>query len=597
MNALAGVNYTNAQEAVAAASAAATSASSAVSQAGIAAAQAGIATTKASEAAASAGAANTSAGEASSSASAAAASAASAAALAGAFVGTSASSISIGAGTKNFTTQAGELYTPGVFMTAVSAANNANWVFGQVLSYVGTALSLNVTMTGGSGTFADWNLSLAGPQGATGPQGPQGPTGGLAGGNATGAINELKAANITAAATTDVWSIAGNSATLVGTTAITSVGTAPQVGAKRTLIAAAITQLINSANLILPGGTNYTTAVGDRLEIYAETTTQHRVSIFKANGNPVKSTSAAAYTSRTANTQLVNADRGLFIDITSGTFTQTFDTLANLDGDWNVWIRNSGTGEITIPSSDGVTNWKMYACETRLFMKDQVGTALRSVVIVPFYLAVISSMTFTKPPGYRLFEGMAWGAGASGASSFSGSFVASGGGGGAWEQFSLPASMFGATESIVIGAGGSAVSSGGSSFTDGNNGGSTSIGTVLSVAGGVKGTGASSGGSAPGGAGGVAGYGNSGGQGGNASTGSSGAGAPSYYGGGGGGGSPWGATAGAGGASKFGGSGGAAVVGGNGNSGTAPGGAGAGAQNNFVSGAGARGELRIWGGL
>lgn len=596
-NAAASVTYTNAQEAVAAATSAIASASTATTHAGIASTQAGIATTRAGEASASADAASNSSAAASASATAAANSAAAAAALAGAFVGTSSTSVAIGTGNKSFTTQSGELYTAGVFITAVSQADNSNFMFGQVVSYNSStgALVLGVQVVGGSGTFADWNLSLTGARGAQGAQGPQGLTGGVNGGQMLAALDELKGANIAAAATTNVWGITGNSATLTGTTTITSFGTASQAGAKRTLIAAAVTQLTNSANLILPGGTNYTTAVGDRLEIYAETTTQHRVSIFRANGNAVKSASAAAYTPRTANTQLVNADKGMFIDITSGTFTQTFDALANLDGDWNVWIRNSGTGEITIPSSDGVANWKMYAGEARLFMKDQLGAALRSVVIVPFYLTVISSMTFSRPPGYRLFDGMGWGGGASGASSFSASFVASGGGGGAWEQFSLPASMFGATENIVIGAGGAAVSSGGSSFTDGVSGGSTSIGTLFSVPGGVKGIGQSSGNTATGGAGGVPGFGNPGGQGGSASGGTSSSGTSSYYGGGGGAGSPWGAQAGTGGISKYGGSGGAAVVSGNGNSGIAPGGGGAGAQNNYVSGAGARGELRIWG--
>ncbi len=102
---------------------------------------------------------------------AAAASAASAAAIAGSFAGTSTSSLLIASGNKTFVTQTGEAYTAGIFMTAVSAANNANYMAGQVVSYSGTSLVLNVTVTGGSGTYADWNLSIAG---VVGPQGPQG---------------------------------------------------------------------------------------------------------------------------------------------------------------------------------------------------------------------------------------------------------------------------------------------------------------------------------------------------------------------------------------------------------------------------------------
>jgi hypothetical protein len=135
-------------------STATTAATTATTQAGIATTQAGIATTQAGNAAASAAAAD--------------ASAAAAAALAGAFTGTSTSSVAIGTGNKTFTTQSGEQYTAGVYLIAVSQANTANFMFGQVVSYAGTSLVLNVQATGGSGTYADWNLSLAGVPGPAG---------------------------------------------------------------------------------------------------------------------------------------------------------------------------------------------------------------------------------------------------------------------------------------------------------------------------------------------------------------------------------------------------------------------------------------------
>jgi hypothetical protein len=50
-------------------------------------------------------------------------------------------------------------------------------VEGQVTAYSGTSLVINVDLTNGSGTFADWTINLAGvqgTQGATGPQGSQG---------------------------------------------------------------------------------------------------------------------------------------------------------------------------------------------------------------------------------------------------------------------------------------------------------------------------------------------------------------------------------------------------------------------------------------
>lgn len=54
---------------------------------------------------------------------------------------------------------------------------------------------------------------------------------------------------------------------------------------------------------------------------------------------------------RTANTMLVAADTSNLIDVTSGTFTQTVDTGANLGANWFVYLINSGTGVVTY---DGV---------------------------------------------------------------------------------------------------------------------------------------------------------------------------------------------------------------------------------------------------
>jgi hypothetical protein len=143
----------------------ATAASQSVSNAT---AQAVLAQGFASNASSSASAALTSKNLASESQTAAAASAASAAALAGAFVGTSTSSLTIGLGTKSFTTQTGEQYTSGIWITAVSSGNASNYMFGQVTSYSGSLLVVNIQATGGSGTLADWNLSLAGVRGPAG---------------------------------------------------------------------------------------------------------------------------------------------------------------------------------------------------------------------------------------------------------------------------------------------------------------------------------------------------------------------------------------------------------------------------------------------
>jgi hypothetical protein len=96
---------------------------------------------------------------------------------------TSATSLTIGTGAKVFTTQAGLAYTVGARARAASNATPTNWMEGLVTAYSGTSLTVNVDLTNGSGSAADWNINLSGqqgttgPQGATGSQGPQGPAG------------------------------------------------------------------------------------------------------------------------------------------------------------------------------------------------------------------------------------------------------------------------------------------------------------------------------------------------------------------------------------------------------------------------------------
>lgn len=125
------------------------------------------ATTKANEASASAAAALASQ-------TAAAASAVTAAAYGGAYKGTSTSSVAIATGSKGFTTQSGKFFDVGVFVMIASDANPANYMHGQVTAYSGTSLTVNVTNIGGSGTLADWTITVAGTRGATGATGASG---------------------------------------------------------------------------------------------------------------------------------------------------------------------------------------------------------------------------------------------------------------------------------------------------------------------------------------------------------------------------------------------------------------------------------------
>ncbi|MFN3858105.1 MAG: hypothetical protein ACK4RV_10165 [Caulobacter sp.] len=76
---------------------------------------------------------------------------------------TSTTSLAIGTGTKAFTIQTGKAFSIGQVMVAASAADPSNQMTGIVTAHnSGTgALTLDVSDTNGSGTYADWTLSLS----------------------------------------------------------------------------------------------------------------------------------------------------------------------------------------------------------------------------------------------------------------------------------------------------------------------------------------------------------------------------------------------------------------------------------------------------
>lgn len=142
--------------------------SSLTAVANAAAASASSASSSATAAAASATAAATSATNASTSA-ATAASYASSAINAPGTSADSTTSLLIGTGSKSLTITTGKAFSLGQFVILASKANTSNYMFGQITAFTsGTgALTVNVTSIGGSGTLADWTISLSAP-GATG---------------------------------------------------------------------------------------------------------------------------------------------------------------------------------------------------------------------------------------------------------------------------------------------------------------------------------------------------------------------------------------------------------------------------------------------
>lgn len=336
------------------------------------------------------------------------------------------------------------------------------------------------------------------------------------------------------------------------------------------------------------------------------------------------------YILRTGNISLSLTENSYYIDVIVNSFTQTFDPCAVLGNRWWCIFGNSGTGEVTLKPNgsetiDGVASYIMYPGEVRMVICD--GITLRTIILKSFstsYSTGVSS--FSKPPGYTHFGGIAWGGGGSGGKSGTANNTG-GGGGAAGLTFTVLASSLPTTATVTVGAGGAAVTVAG----PGNSGGSTQLGSAVYAFGGGGGGGNSGASHTGGSGGGILSVGNVGGAspvaggapaildttlsyrdnpgfgGGTAGTnyagnsaygggaggwGAGGAGGSSVYGGGGGGG---GGPAPNPGNSIFGGAGGAGSDAGNGTVGVTPGGGGGGTRTGTATGAGGAGQLRIWG--
>jgi hypothetical protein len=81
----------------------------------------------------------------------------------------------------------------------------------------------------------------------------------------TRSTNAISTSTIASAATTDIALSDAERVTVTGTTGITSLGSSGVAGLRREVLFSGALTLTNSANLILPGGSNITTVAGDVL--------------------------------------------------------------------------------------------------------------------------------------------------------------------------------------------------------------------------------------------------------------------------------------------------------------------------------------------
>ncbi|TNM61551.1 hypothetical protein FHN55_17005 [Streptomyces sp. NP160] len=87
---------------------------------------------------------------------------------------TSSSSVTIGTGSKTFTVASGLAFAAGNYVRVQSTANATTYMAGNVTSYSGTSLVINVVETSGTGTLGSWTIGLTGAKGAAGSTGSAG---------------------------------------------------------------------------------------------------------------------------------------------------------------------------------------------------------------------------------------------------------------------------------------------------------------------------------------------------------------------------------------------------------------------------------------
>ena len=176
----------------------------------------------------------------------------------------------------------------------------------------------------------------------------------------TGAITAIaahdnlstKGADLPSAATTDIGAATGAYIHITGTTGITALGT-KTAGVLRDVVFDGILTLTNSGTLILPGGANITTAVGDTARFRSEGGGTWRcLGYTRANGRPL----TLGVRTITGNDSITIADLGKTILLNSASAaTVTFSAVATLgDGFW-CKFKNIGAGAITFDPNSSET--------------------------------------------------------------------------------------------------------------------------------------------------------------------------------------------------------------------------------------------------
>ena len=203
----------------------------------------------------------------------------------GAASGTSTSSLTVGTGSQAFTIEAARAFFPGQSVVLAYNVTPTTQMTGTITSYNSTtgAVVMNVTVTSGSGTYADWTLSLSPSSGAT-----------LGANTFTGAQDWATGANIASASTINLNTATGNRVHVTGTTTITAVTLTR--GPRTLIFDGALTLTHNATTNNLPGGANIVTAAGDRAIYESDGTTVYCIAYIPAsNDNAITVTTGNGY--------------------------------------------------------------------------------------------------------------------------------------------------------------------------------------------------------------------------------------------------------------------------------------------------------------
>lgn len=194
-----------------------------------------------------------------------------------------------------------------------------------------------------------------------------------------------------------------------------------------------------------------------------------------------------------SNTAIGAVDNGKLIDA-SGTITLTFAAPATLAANWGTWVRNAGTGDVTLAHTsgniDGLTSFVLYPGAVRLVQCD--GSTIRTVPLVGGSRQYTASGTYVVPPGLAGLRVRGTGSGASGgrgarqAPGVSTDGGPGGGGGETLERF-LTGIAAGTSVTVTVPAavnGTAAATTDNAAATTGSDGGDASFGTYLVALGG-----------------------------------------------------------------------------------------------------------------